>query len=210
MMAIVLTIPAIEWLRLRNWSLAGLSALALFPLLGLWAWSIMWTHYALGAIRISNSSIKKNYGYSKVSMYIVLGLILLHPGLLAYGMWNLTGLLPPSSYYSYVAPGLKLYVIFGVVALALFLSYDVFERLKDKTWVKRHWFWISLSQAFAMVLIFVHSLKLGQNLHSGWFQMYWILLGALLIPCFALVLRTDWSSRSGAHTTPSPKNDSRT
>ena len=80
----------------------------------------------------------------------------------------------------------------GSFALLLFLSYEVLHRLREKPYITKHWRWISISQMLAMVMIFVHGLKLGQNLHAGWMQLVWVSMGALLIPAFALILQHEW------------------
>lgn len=196
LVAITTTIAFVGWAESRSWQFNKLTAISLSPLLGLWAWSIMWTHYAYGGLRLVNENLRKNRAHTQVTMYIVLVLILLHPGLLAYSQWDLKGTLPPESLYSYVAPSLKIYVLLGSISLLMFLAYDILVRLKQHPLIARNWKWVSLSQAVAMTLIFAHSLKLGQNLQGGWMQFYWIVLGALLIPCFGLILRKDWMEPS--------------
>ena len=188
---LVTAIGFIAWAEMRQWQFGNLTTYALFPLLGLWAWSIMWTHYAFGGIRLV-STLPKNVSYSRISGAIVLACLLLHPGLLAYGQWRTQDLLPPGSFYSYVGTSLKSAVLLGSISLLIFLAFDVGTRLKKYVWVRRNWRWLSLAQALAMTFIFIHSLRLGQNLQHGWFQFWWVVLGALLIPCFGLILREDF------------------
>lgn len=157
----------------------------------------MWTHYAIGAVRIFTKE-PRNRLYSRVSGAIVLVCILLHPTLLALGMYGNTSQLPPASFYNYVAPTLKYAVAFGTISLIIFLSFDVFKRLSKKAWVKNNMRWIDVSQMVAMVLIFVHGLALGQDLQGGWFQLWWIVMGALLIPCFGLALQRDFSGQDSS------------
>lgn len=195
-------VPFIAWSSERSWSYDKLTLLAIFPLLGLWAWSIMWTHYAYGTLRLTNPGLQKNKLYSKVSGILVLFLVLLHPFLLILNQWQTLEKLPPESVYSYAASNQKLYVFFGVVALTLFLSFEIFERLKDNAFVKRNWKWVSLSQMIAMTLIFSHALSLGSNLSVGWFELYWVTLGALLIPCFGIIGRADWQQKHYTNETP--------
>ena len=56
--------------------------------------------------------------------------------------------------------------------------------------------WVNISQMIAMVFIFIHGLNLGQNLQSNWMEFIWISMGALLIPCFALMLQNDWTFKN--------------
>lgn len=150
----VIAASFVAWADLRGWDFGSLSALALFPLLGLLAWSIMWTHYALGGVRLVYP-FEHNQLYSRVSAVVVLACLLLHPGLLAWGQFDLSGTLPPGSFYSYVAPSLKGAVLLGTISLIIFISFDVFEFFKKRAWVQRNWKWISLSQMVAMTSIFI-------------------------------------------------------
>ncbi len=191
---VVTLLPLLVWASNLGWRLKSVTTLTLFPFLGLWAWSIMWTHYAYGSLRIVYPELQKNKIYSKITGYLVLGLILLHPGIVALSQWKFQHKLPPGSYYGYVDSSMKLFIVFGAIALLTLLSFDVFERLKHKAIVQRNWHWVSFSQMLAMLLIFVHSLELGQTFSSSWFEFYWVALGALLIPCFGLIGRLDWQS----------------
>lgn len=196
--AVVVLVSVFGWWTLSDIQLGELTAFQLFPLFGLLAWSIMWTHYALGGVRLLRS-FPKNKLYSRISAVLVLVFLLLHPGILAWKMWDVTGLLPPESFYAYVGPAMKATVIAGSISLVIFLAFDVFEYFHKKPWIQRQWKWISLSQMVAMTLIFIHALRLGGDLQSGWFQFWWILLGALLIPCFGLILRADWTKKPTAN-----------
>lgn len=192
--ALVVIVSVIAWWTTTGIQLGKPTSYQLFPLLGLLAWSVMWTHYALGGVRLLRP-FPKNKLYSRLSAVVVLGCLLLHPGLLAMEMWETTRLLPPGSFYAYVGPAMKTTVLLGSISLIIFLAFDVFEYFHKKPWVQKQWKWISLSQMVAMTLIFIHSLRLGNTLQSGWFQFWWILLGALLIPCFGLILRADWTTK---------------
>lgn len=191
----VIVLPYIAWSQRLNWNYSEVNAYLLFPLLGLWAWGIMWTHYAYGGLRLVNNNLQKNRFYSKFTGVLVLFLILMHPGLLALEQWENTSTLPPQSFYSYVASSQKLFVVFGSIALIIFLSFEVFERIKSKPLVTKNWKWISLSQVIAMTLIFIHAMAIGNTLNSGWIEYFWVMLGALLIPCFGLVLQADWRNK---------------
>jgi TM2 domain-containing membrane protein YozV len=188
---VVVTLAFIVFGQNLNWNFENLTIFSIFPILGILAWSIMWTHYVDGAIRITFGKTK-NKTYSHFSGVLVLFLILIHPGLLALSQFQNNGLLPPGSYFSYVGTGLVWAILFAETALVAFLSYEVLSRLKSKKIVAKNWIWVSLSQAIAMTLIFFHGLALGRHLSGGWFQFYWVVLGALLIPCFGIILKYDW------------------
>ena len=193
---VVVTISCfVFWGMYRDWSFEGITALQLFPVLGMYAWSIMWTHYAVGSIRILNSEVTKNKIYSKVSGYIVLGLILLHPGLLIWNQWSKSGIKPPESIYGYVDDSLKVFVFIGTLSLLIFLSFEVFRRMISRPIVKKYWNWVSLSQMLAMTLIFIHGMTLGGILDDRYAELYWVVLGALLIPCFGLIVNDEWINK---------------
>lgn len=192
LLVIVLGVASTAWGNNIHWHFDLVNIYIFFPLLGLWAWSIIWTHYALGALSIAKK-IPIPALYRKVTYALVLGLILLHPGLLAYAQWQKNGSLPPGSEFNYVASSLRLFIVFGFVALLAFLFYEVIRRFRSRPLVNKYWGFISLSQMVAMILIFLHALRLGQNLQSGWFRFYWLVLGLLLIPCFIIVGKHDWS-----------------
>lgn len=169
---------------------ASLTLYDVFPVLGLTAWSIMWTHYVIGMIRKLNPALPSNPGYSKVSEYIVLAAILLHPGLLALAQFQ-NGLgLPPASEYAFVAASSAWAITLAIIAWLTFLSFELFNRMKNNVAVKKNWWLVNLSQSVAMLFIFAHSLTVGRNLQSGWFRTYWLVLGVILIAC---IVHSHWS-----------------
>lgn len=199
--SVVVLIPVIVWLQTYNWRLT-LTIPAVFPLLGVLAWSIMWTHYANGWLQIKHpEKIKKNQLYSSVSTWLVLGLLLLHPGLLAWQQYRLFGTLPPESFFATVATNLEPFVAIAIFALILFLAYEIVHRLKEKPAIKRASGWISISQVIAMILIFIHGLAVGQTVLSGWMELWWIFLGILLLPAFFEVVKADWQNQKKQETT---------
>lgn len=194
--SLVVILPFIGWANSLNWQFELLSLYTVFPLLGLLAWGIMWTHYAYGAIFLSLKSFKRNQLYSRLSGYVVLVLILLHPGLLTLAQWQGNKTLPPTSFYNYTGDSMKLYVILGSTALLAFLLYEVLHRFRSNSQVKKLWPIVSIIQMIAMVFIFIHGLSLGQHLQSGWLQFYWVILGVMLIPSFVIVGKSDWTKNN--------------
>ena len=190
-----LAIVVFSWSRGINWGTGSISAYQLFPLFGLTAWITMAGHYYLGTLRIINPNLKKPKGYKVITGYIVLGSLLLHPGILAYEQFDNGQGLPPTSFYNFVGDGLKLAVMLGSISLVIFLSFEVFERLKDRPRIKKQWTAVSISQSLAMTLIWVHGLRLGTNLGQGWFQFLWVIAGLALIPCFYIIHKADFSRK---------------
>jgi hypothetical protein len=194
--SISIIIPLIVWGSGINWGITSITPYQWFPLFGLLAWMIMWTHYINGAIRIKKPELKKPKYYENLTAYIVLASLLLHPGLLAYAQWSNEVGIPPQSFYNYVGDELKLAVILGSVALIIFLSFEIFNRLKNNKSVQNRWLAISISQSIAMTLIFIHGLRLGNNISSGWFMYVWIFYGLTLIPCFYIIHINDLQDRT--------------
>lgn len=158
-----------------------------FPLLGLCAFSIMWTHYIAGSVRRHlKVEIKENKTYLKITSQIVLALILLHPGLLIIQL-NKDGFgLPPNSYIEvYSGAGMKLALLFGTISLIIFLTYELRKMFYKKTW----WRFVNWAQILAMFLIFYHGLTLGRELSVEWFKIVWYFYGLSLV---AAIFYNSW------------------
>lgn len=78
--ALVSTVAVLAWGQLYDWGLSGLSIYQLFPLFGLLAFSLMWSHYIVAVVRLHggiDSSVTKSY--FEATSFVVLVSILLHP-----------------------------------------------------------------------------------------------------------------------------------
>lgn len=175
------------------WQFGSINAYQWFPLFGLIAWLVMATHYFSGALRITHPYLKKPAYYSKVTSFIVLASLLLHPGILAYSQWRNGFGFPPNSFVEYVGESLLLASMLGSIALTLFLAFEIFDRLKEKAVIKKNWWLVSISQTVAMMLVFIHALRLGGDL-DGWFLAVWLSYGMLLLPCFYIIHSSELSS----------------
>lgn len=191
-LALSIYLSFLVWGSNLSWEFSSVSIYGFFPLLGILAWMTMWTHYITGAFRIKNPMLVKPKYYSQLTGYLVLACLLLHPGLLAYAQNKNGAGLPPTSFFAYTGDGLKLAVMFGSISLLIFLSFEIFNRLKDRPKIKKYWWLISLSQSLAMILIFVHGLRLGNNLQTNWFTIVWAAYGLLLIPCLYIIHSEDF------------------
>lgn len=189
---VVLIIPFIAWGSLLGWKLNQIGVFDIFPLFGLWAFSIMWTHYVVAEIKLWNPSLVSPKIYNKVSFYIVLALILLHPGLLAYGQWSIGQGLPPGSWFAYVGETLKIPIIFGITAWIIFLSYEVIIRLKNRPEIIKILWLVNIFNTIAMSLIFYHALSLGTHLQGGFLYYVWLFYGISLFLIFIHLHKSDW------------------
>jgi hypothetical protein len=189
MFCIVTIVPYVQWVGELEPG-KPLNPYTVFPLLGLWAWSLMWTHYAHGTLAILSPRFVPSPIYKRVSGVAVLALILAHPALLTAALVRDTG---GAALGTYAGDGEVGYVAIAAVALAAFLLWEVVTRGSWRQRLGRSWRWVSLAQMVAMALVFVHALALGRHFGADtWFQHYWVALGALLLPCFAVIARADW------------------
>ncbi len=165
-----------------------------FPILGIWAWSIMWTHYINGEVRRLIPALPKHVAYHKASTVTVLALLLLHPGILAIEQFRQGKGIPPLSYFSYAGEASFWIIMLGIIGLTGFLFFEIIVRFQERPGVAKYWWLVNITQTVAMASIFFHALGIGGDLHGGWFRSYWIILGLLLAPC---VLHTHISDLAG-------------
>jgi hypothetical protein len=161
----------LAWGSSYQWSFWPLSTYQLFPLLGLLAFSIMWSHYMVGALK-TKWSLKDDVlaGFYRWTGYIVLILICLHPGLLIYQRYRDGYGLPPGSYESYVASGLGWITILGTASLLVFLAFELHRFFGKYRW----WHFVVDASDFAMLAIVYHALRLGSSFQEGWYHAVWI------------------------------------
>ncbi len=173
----IVILPIFVWGERLNWTIDSVNALTVFPLLGLLAFSIMWWHFLLGFVGDLDPTFTKIKSLYKTSSVFVFLLILLHPILLsAFSVSNnLPG--PPEAYYNYVSGSQAIFITYGILALVIFLLYDLARWLKAKPWVERNWLIVDAIDDVAFLAVFVHGLAIGQHLQDGWFRYVWIFYG---------------------------------
>lgn len=171
LVALVASLALLAWGSTYDWHLLPLSTYIVFPLLGLLAFSIMWSHYMLGALQ-RFWSLEKSvlHTYFRVTGYAVLALICLHPGLLIYQRYRDGYGLPPGSYESYVAPGLGWVTILGSASLLVFFAFELRRLFAKHSW----WHYVTDASDAAMLAIVYHGLRLGSQLQHGWYHAVWL------------------------------------
>jgi hypothetical protein len=192
--ALVSIVAFIAWGDSNSWT-SHPSTYQIFPLLGLWAFGLMWAHYVVGSLRgpldISGDSLKPYYRYTG---YAVLALICLHPGLLVYQLFRDGAGLPPGSYEHYVRPGLGWVTLLGTVSLLIFLAFEFHRVFGKKPW----WHYVvDLSDA-AMLAIVYHGLRLGSQLQMGWYKYVWYVYALALVIVLANKYIERFSSKQKA------------
>jgi hypothetical protein len=161
------------WGESLRWNFQNLSLYTIFPVLGLLAFSIMWSHYIASVVR-QHFKIDRSVTstYFEVTSYIVLALILLHPGLLIWQLYHDNLGLPPASFervYGWAT-------LLGMGALFVFLAYEFRRKFEGRLW----WRYVQYLSDIAMLVIFYHGLKLGTQLHVKWFRPVWYFYGLSL------------------------------
>lgn len=179
----VVVASVLAWGSLYDWQFGGMTAYQLFPLFGLLAFGLMWTHYITDAIRKYHKQSKEVLtGYFDMTSAAVLVLILAHPGLLVWQLQRDGNGLPPGSYKAYVGQALYGFVLMGVVALIAFLAYE-FRNFFKKPLLKRS---IQYASDIAMLLILIHGFRLG-TVVDGWFGIIWLFYGVSFISALAFL-----------------------
>jgi len=174
--AIVCALAFISWLQHTH--LSNITTYDVFPLLGLFAFSLMWTHYMSGVLErfipARQDALQK---FFTITSGIVLGLILAHPLLLEWQLWR-DGLgLPPDSVFAlYADTAGRGAVILGSVSLMIFLAFEAKRFFGQKSW----WKYIEYANVVAMFAILYHAYVLGGEIR-GWYQGVWIFYGLSLI-----------------------------
>lgn len=175
--ALVTILGVYVWGSSFDWQFSGLSVYQVFPVLGLLAFSLMWSHYMVGVMQrffLKDADLSKYFSWTG---YVVLVTILLHPGLLAYQRFRDGFGLPPGSDLGYVANGMAWLIILGYVNLAIILSFELHRWFERRHW----WRYILYANDVAMLGIFYHGLELGTQTHIGWFRMVWWFYGITLV-----------------------------
>ena len=165
------------WGMTYGWKLS-FDPYQIFPLMGLLAFSIMWSHYLAGFIRTS-MGIRKSVlsSYFQNTSTLVLALLLLHPAIIIFQRFRDGYGLPPGSYMSYVAPGLGWVTLLGTISWFIFIAFEFRRKFSARSW----WKYVPLAGDFAMLAIVYHGLRIGSQLQSGWFRSLWVIYGLSLI-----------------------------
>ncbi len=176
---LVSLLAIVAWGRDYNWRLVPFNTYQFFPLLGLLAFSIMWSHYVSGTVReLLGLKPQVLSHYFNATSLLVLALICLHPGLLIYQRFRDGYGLPPHSYESYVAPGLGWITLLGTASFLVFIGFEFRRVFSKRSW----WRYVLVANDAAMLAIAYHGLRLGGQLtYHGWFRTLWYFYALLLI-----------------------------
>lgn len=176
--ALVSAAAIFAWGNYYQWHVLPFNTYIFFPVLGLLAFSIMWSHYMAVTLKeywsLDGPVLAPFFRWSG---YAVLVLICLHPGLLIYQRFRDGFGLPPHSYESYVAHGMGWITLLGTASLLVFLAFEFRRVFGQKSW----WHYVADASDFAMLAIVYHGLRLGTQLQSGWFHYVWLFYFVTLV-----------------------------
>jgi hypothetical protein len=176
--AVVIALATTVWVMTRLGDSRELTPYSSFPLLGLLAFSLMWTHYIGGTLRRYLGYAKfQTQTYFTLTSWVVLILILLHPAIFVTALF-LDGFgLPPFSYLSvYTATASRIALLLGTLSLIAFLAFELHRKYAEASW----WKYVELANIFAMYAIFYHALTLGGELGQIWYKAIWYIYGITL------------------------------
>jgi len=174
----VSVVAIIVWGDYYQWQVWPVNTYHLFPIFGLLAFSLMWSHYVSGALRelmgLDKTVLRH---YFNATSWAVLIFICLHPGLLIYQRFRDGYGLPPRSYESYVNPGLGWVTLVGTASLLVFLAFELRRWYGQRRW----WHYVADAGDVAMLAILYHGLRLGKQLTDGWFRYVWVFYFVTLV-----------------------------
>lgn len=175
---IVVVLALLVWAQGVRWNLFVFNTFRFFPLLGLLAFSLMWAHYIVAAVRMKlglEASVTKHY--FEVTSLFVLVLILLHPGLLIWRLWRMGYGPPPNSYLEFVTPPLQWAVMLGSISLVIFLLFELRRKFRSRSW----WKFVAYANDAAIIAVYIHASKLGGHVQNGWYRYVWLFYGLTLV-----------------------------
>lgn len=142
-----------------------------FPLLGLLAFGLMWSHYISGALRAWKGLPKETLSrHFRITSAFVLFFLLAHPFMIELQLF-LDGFGTPPGSFAAVYPALidRVALLAGATALTFFLLFELHRFYGEKPW----WKYVEWANVGAMVLILWHGFVLGGELNTPWFKIIW-------------------------------------
>jgi hypothetical protein len=178
---VVCALAVYVWGQSFSWQWRAVNAYLFFPVLGLLAFSIMWTHYVTGTFKNNWLHDVDTAGYFRYTSYLVLAAIVFHPSILIYQLYHDGFGLPPGSYAHFVGKGMEWIVLLGTASLFAFLAFELHRWYSGRAW----WKYVVGASDVAMVAIFYHGLRLGTQIQGGWYHYVWLFYGATLVAMLA-------------------------
>lgn len=159
------------------------ASLALFPVVGLTAFTLLWMQLMVGSLMPWLKKLFRGIErFHRTQGVFVFLFALGHPGFLVVGI-GIQAYLSRSFVSSTLVP----YLLLGQIAIIL-LSLSVLAALMRKVaWVKRWWRLIHLLNYVTFIFVWLHSWNLGSDIRGSVLEYIWIAYGLTFV--FALTMR---------------------
>ena len=167
-------------------------SLLLFPLVGLYAFALVWAQVMLGSgMPLWRRVYPWIETFHRTQGVFVLLFAGLHPTLLlfAYG--------PTYTQYNFVLPEQLLYVYIGQLQLLLIVVTVLTALLRKTRLVKKWWYYVHRANYLVFALAWIHSWGLGSDVRPTWLRYLWIFFAATVVA--SLLIRVIQSQKQRAH-----------
>lgn len=149
----------------------------LFPLVGLYAFTLVWLQVMIGSnSRWLRSFFPNIIRFHRIEGVFALLFALTHPTLLIFG-YGLDAYLKDA----FVTPDRVLFVWFGRVALFFIAITAGTALLRKVRWLKTRWHAIHFLNYVIFVLVWAHSWNLGSDVQSTGLRWLWITYGITFV-----------------------------
>jgi len=175
---LIVFLPVYFWGDSFAWDLSRLNLYLLFPLLGMLAFSIMWTQVVVGTFKEKFENVNKFFSRTGVAVFL---LFFFHPVLAAVAQFKSVGLLPLQSFFDLVGPAQKKFLIIGMIAFTIFVLYEIVLRVAALRKVQKLNKFFEIFSEFGIILVFIHSINLGSHLQAGFLKYVWWFYGVSAI-----------------------------
>ena len=167
---VVVGYPLSVWYSNAHFAPDASLLITLFPAFGLSAFTIMYLHLIGRPFAAWLDGYVSFARFERVSSYLVLVSIILHPLLRTIALVIRGISLWPSL-------GTELAITLGGLGFILLISYDLGKTFQHSTFVTRHWGRIDVASTLGFYVIWVHSLLLGSEVQMGFLHSLWIFYG---------------------------------
>lgn len=165
------------------------TAFLLFPLVGLYAFFLLWIQFLLGSnMYWLRPALPALYRFHKAQGGFVLLFAFLHPTLLLIGVGG-TSLW----HSSFVPPSQRFFVELGYIQLIIISATAGAALLRHLPWLKNHWHYIHYLNYVLFLSVWVHSWNLGTDTHEPFLRASWVFFG--LTAVLSLLARVFFAKR---------------
>ncbi len=161
----------------------------LFPAFGLLAVTIMYLHIIGRPFKTSLEPYVSFDRFERISSYLVLVSIILHPLLrTVFLLIQGISLIPPPAY---VLP-----ITLGALGFLMLVTYDLGKLFVRSPFIERHWNKIDVISTLGFYVVWTHALLLGSDLQIGPLRTLWLVYGLTAASASLLVLGRYLEKRS--------------